>query len=122
MFLSNHLRPVFEVYMLTTRQLRLTLPSRRRMQQCRHRFPTRNLPHLSRRRYLWLVPPTRSRIHRRLHPRRPRIRPRSTLRRIPCSSPAAKNRPGRPFPHHHRRLLYGTGLHDRRLSSHFRLC
>ena len=108
--------------LLTIQQLRLTLPSSRRMQQCSHRFSPRNLPHLSRRRHFRLVPPTRRRIYRRFHPRRPRIGLRPTLRRLPRSSDAAKDRPGYPLSHHHCRLFHGTRMHDCRFSSYFCVC
>lgn len=99
---------------ILTKQLRLPLPSRGRMQQRRHRFPPRNLPHFSRRRHFRLVPPTRRRLHRRLHPRRFGIRLGPTIRRIPGPNPAPANRPRRPLPHDHRRLFHGPRLHDRR--------
>ena len=92
------------------------------MQQRQHRQPARHLPDLSRRRHLWLVPTTRSRLHSRRHRPSPGFRPRPTLRRIPSPSPTATTRHGRAGADHHSGLRNGPRLHDRCLPRNFRVC
>lgn len=91
------------------------------MRQRQRRLPARHRNDLCLRRRLRLGPPTRRRLHRGRHLRRPLLQPRPTLGGLPPASDAATHRPRHPSPHHHVRLQHGPGVHGRIESGHVRL-
>jgi hypothetical protein len=101
---------------------RCALPSLRRMLQRKRCLPT---SHRHDSRYWWsygLGSPTRRCVHSHRYPIRHRLRSRPAMGFIPRASHASKNRSRYPFPYHHLRLFYGTGLHDCCVPCNFRIC
>lgn len=113
--LDNEVNPLpfpFKGFALTATQwIRRPFSLERGMFKRKHRFTSSHCPNKRRRWYLRMVPPTRSRLHRCRHRRRPRVRSRSTVRRLLATSLIAKSHSSHTRTDDHLRLFNGPRLH-----------